>query len=361
MEIIRQALTQRGFSQSVATRASQSVRQSSGYIYNSNWKNFAEYCLSEGKQPLEVDMVFVAQFFDYLFSVKELSVSTIKGYRSALNKIFSHTNGLDISNDPTIQNLFRNFNIERPFQSRELPKWDLTLVLNHLKGPPYEPLLSADLPHVAPKTAFLLLLASAARRGEIHALEYHTIAKGQDNAFWWIKPNPRFVAKNYNPATGKGMFKGIKIRSVKYLNSKTQNMVEESLCPIRSLRWYLHMASRKRGGIKQLFITCNRRGVASPIHKNTLTSWIKKIILDAYNAQSDQMKSAIHRACHEIRAVASSFALFGNSLMEHVMQQCRWAQPETFAKYYLRRVTVEDQGLMALLPLEMAGSAVTSQ
>jgi hypothetical protein len=92
-----------------------------------------------------------------------------------------------------------------------------------------------------------------------------------------------------------------------------------------------------------------------------LTSWIKKIILDAYNAADGQMASSVHRSCHEIRAVAASFAVFGNVDLETVLQQCRWAKVDTFAKHYLRRVSAESQGLMGFLPLQMAGGVVTHQ
>ena len=358
LEIIRGALTARGFSDEVAGRAARGVRPSSGYIYDSKWRVFAQYCLTEGRQPLEVDLPFVAQFFNYLFSNKEMSVSSIKGYRSALARVFRSTNGLELSDCQIIKDLFKNFSVERPFSTRQLPKWDLSIVLKSLKRPPYEPLISASLSHVSRKTAFLLLLASAARRNEIHALEHHTIVRGEGNKFWIIKPNPRFVAKNFNPVTGKGMFHGIKVRSIRHLSGSRQGEVDDTLCPIRMLRWYLHRTDSRRGGIRQLLLTCNNRGKVRPIHKNTLTSWVKKVIMDAYNSSSGEMSSMLHRAVHEIRAVAASFAIFGNVGLEQVLRQCRWSKSDTFARHYLRRTSAEDQGLMALLPMEMAGGVI---
>ena len=56
--------------------------------------------------------------------------------------------------------LVSNFQIERPFASRELPKCDLNIVLSSLVKAPYEPIVSASMQFVARKAAFLLLLAS---------------------------------------------------------------------------------------------------------------------------------------------------------------------------------------------------------
>ena len=50
-----------------------------------------------------------------------------------------------------------------------LPKWNLSDVLNVLTKAPFEPMKDTDLKHLTLKTAFLLLLASAERCSEIHA------------------------------------------------------------------------------------------------------------------------------------------------------------------------------------------------
>ena len=84
--------------------------------------------------------------------------------------------------------------------------------------------------HVSRKTAFLLLLASGARRNEIHALDYSMIIKSKDGKEFWLKPNPQFMAKNFDPATGKRRFEGFEIQSLAMLAN--QEKFDNALCPV---------------------------------------------------------------------------------------------------------------------------------
>ena len=53
-----------------------------------------------------------------------------------------------------------------PKSSRDLPKWNLSVVLNKLTKAPFEPMKDTDLKHLTLKTALLLALASGKRRSE---------------------------------------------------------------------------------------------------------------------------------------------------------------------------------------------------
>ena len=61
------------------------------------------------------------------------------------------------------------FHKDRPKRSRNLPEWNLSVVLNELKKAPFEPMKDTDLKHLTLKTAFLLALASGKCRSKIHA------------------------------------------------------------------------------------------------------------------------------------------------------------------------------------------------
>jgi len=352
--VIQNAIRRRGFSEDVARRMSSNVRKSSELIYNSKWRIFDSYCQDKQVDPLKVELPFIADFFNWLFVHKQLSISTLQGYRTAIGRVLKKSAGLDMFEQDLIKDLFANFGLERPIKERQLPKWDLRLVLESLKNPPYEPLISSSVTFLARKTAFLLLLASGARRGEIHALEISSIVKLKQGKSWMLKPNPRFVAKNFRPQTGKGKFEGFTLKALKSYMAGEDG--DESLCPVRALRWYIHKTERVRGHIDQLFVTNNVRGPVRPIHKNTLSSWIKKVIADAYGATERQGGSLLHRSVHEIRAVGASYAMFGNVSIEDILAQCRWAGPSTFAKHYLRRVSGENEGFRSLLPLQVAGA-----
>ena len=85
---------------------------------------------------------------------------------------------------------------DRPKGSRNLPKWNLSVVLNELTKAPFEHMKDMDLEHLTSKTAFLLALASGKRRSEIHAW----VANKVSNLGQWEKvalfPSSDFIAKN---------------------------------------------------------------------------------------------------------------------------------------------------------------------
>ena len=79
--------------------------------------------------------------------------------------------GLHISQRSDLNRLLSSFHRDRPKSSRNLPKWNLSIVLNELTKAPFEPMKDTDLKYFTLKTAFLLALASGKRRSEIHALQ----------------------------------------------------------------------------------------------------------------------------------------------------------------------------------------------
>ena len=83
-----------------------------------------------------------------------------------------------------------------PKSSRNLPKWNLSVILNELTKAPFVPMKDSDLKHLTLKTAFLLALASGKRRSEIHAW----VANKVPNLGQWEKvalfPSSDFIAKN---------------------------------------------------------------------------------------------------------------------------------------------------------------------
>ena len=72
--------------------------------------------------------------------------------------------------DPAILELIRAMELKRPVSRSLTPKWDLACVLWSLTKLPYEPLDQASLEFLAWKMVFLLTMASAKWRSEIHAL-----------------------------------------------------------------------------------------------------------------------------------------------------------------------------------------------
>ena len=107
------------------------------------------------------------RLFTYLYQDLNRRPLTINGYRTAIVDNLGPA-GHHISQSPDLNRLLSSFHRDRPKSSRNLPKWNLS-VLKELTKAPFEPMKDTDLKHLTLKTAFLLALAFGTRRSEIHA------------------------------------------------------------------------------------------------------------------------------------------------------------------------------------------------
>lgn len=303
-----------------------------------------------------VNISQLADFFLWLFEVKKLEINTIKGYRSALSAPLKLSSQVDLSTDQFISALFSNFAYDRPAKTKEFPKWDLSIVLDHLRKPPYEPLALANAQALNKKTTFLLLLASGARRGEIHAIDHSLTIYHADGSVF-LQPNPKFRAKNFNAITGSGAFKGFKIQPLDQYVGK--EMTEDLMnCPVRALKMYSDKTKHLRDKHKQLLLNCSKQGKFNkPAGKNAVSSWIKHLVAEAHE-DADKNSLSLNRPAHEVRAIASSICLYNNVCLESILEQCRWRRQNTFTSFYLRDMSRCD-GLLRLGPLMAAGTVVT--
>ena len=110
----------------------------------------------------------VSDFFMYLYQDLNRRPSTIDGYRTAIVDTLGPASH-HIAQSSVLHRLLPSFHMDRPKSSRNLPKWNLSVVLNELTKAHFEPMKDTDLKHLTLKTAFLLALASRKRRSEIHA------------------------------------------------------------------------------------------------------------------------------------------------------------------------------------------------
>ena len=133
-----------------------------------------------------------------------------------------------------------------PKSSRNLPKWNLTVVLNELTKAPFEPMKDTDLKHLTLKTAFLLALASGKCRSEIHAW----LASKVSNLGQWENvtcvPSSDFIAKNQLAREGSQSVSPVTIPALTTIVDR-QFKEDRTLCPVRALRDYLDRTKDLRG------------------------------------------------------------------------------------------------------------------
>lgn len=130
----QQSRAKEGFSAKAATYAGKCVRESSQAVYGGKWRVFAGWCSGEEIDPLNISGSQLVEFMIYLFEDRKLSVSSIKGYRSAV----SHVLGRSFPKDSAdmVGEVLRGMTAvtNQPAKSR-IPKWDMTVVLHHLSKP----------------------------------------------------------------------------------------------------------------------------------------------------------------------------------------------------------------------------------
>ena len=211
--------------------------------------------------------------------------------------------GLHISQSSDLNRLLSSFFWDHPKGSRNLPKWNLSVVLNELTKAPFEPMKDTDLKHLTLKTAFLLALAFSKRHSKIHAW----VANKVSNLGHWGKvalfPSSDFIAKNQLAREGSQTVSPVTIPALTTIVDR-QFKEDRILCPVL------------RGSRSLLFIYF-KKGHTSDIRPATLSFWLKQTILLCYKEADQQSLDLVQVKEHDIRAfVASKAFMVGFRLIE---------------------------------------------
>ena len=233
----------------------------------------------------------------------------------------------------------------------QAPKWNLAFVLHRLNQAPFEPLEQADLKYLTWKTAFLVILGTACRRSELHALDFSSMRK--DPKWWYVElcTLPEFEAKYQYLDPDPSVPRTYTLKAIQASSS------EDTLsCPVRALKVYLERTANKRAGRNRLFLPISNS--AKDISANTVSSWVKQTLLHCYAysgkplqdefdrrlfSVSDSERQDFTRPAHEIRALSSTyaFAVHHHSLTA-IMRACYWRCHTVFTSFYLKRVSIQD-------------------
>ena len=286
-----------------------------------------------------------------MFKSRELAASTLAGYRTVLVNTLANVSGIDLSGDAYLSSLLTQFGIERPRSSRILPQWNLALVLSRLLRAPFEPLRSSPPWALAYKTAFLLALATAGRRGELCAL----LAKVSHAENWSsvvLRPDPLFVAKTEKPGKPETRLQEISIPALgPYLGPGLES--DSKNCPVRAIKIYLSRTADTRKGRKRLFIPY-KLGCNGELRPATISTWIQKCVRYAYEDVSDEDGRVFQVRAHDLRAQATSWNLHHSISMSEILRSARWRSQTTFTSYYLRDMSMYEDDLIRLGPLVTA-------
>ena len=132
-------LQEQGFSVEVAERITAPQRSSIRTIYKSKWALFEKWCRENSVDFSTPSVKQVSDFFMYLYQDLNRRPSTIDGYRTAIVDTLGPA-GHHIAQSSDLHRLLSSFHRDRPKSSKNLPKWNLSVVL-----------LLSILPHVGVK------------------------------------------------------------------------------------------------------------------------------------------------------------------------------------------------------------------
>ena len=137
------AIKEQGFSEAVAAKIKAPQRGSTTSVNEAKWAIF-----TSGDSVIRAPHVeSVADFLMYPFQDRKLQPSTIDGYRSAFADKLGNS-PINISKDENLTRLLDILHRDIPKGQREIPSWNLFLVLHQLTKAPFEPIKEASLKHL---------------------------------------------------------------------------------------------------------------------------------------------------------------------------------------------------------------------
>ena len=98
-------------------------------IYKSKWALFEKWCRENSVDFSTPSVKQASDFFMYLYQDLNRCPSTIDSYRTAIVDTLGPA-GHHISPSSDLNRLLSSFHRDRPKSSRNLPKWNLSVVLN---------------------------------------------------------------------------------------------------------------------------------------------------------------------------------------------------------------------------------------
>ena len=191
------------------------------------------------------------------------------------------------------------------------------------------------------KFSFLLALASGKRRGEIHALENSVLKVNGEWNEVLLWPNPTFKAKTHTKTKGEGTFTQIRLRA---LPEEVLKEGKVSLCPVKMLRTYRDMANTFRSQNQKNLIISYKPHMNRDISKQTLSNYIKAVIVAAYNYSGENIafRDNFKVTAHQVRQVSNSLKAIHTGCLDDVLRVACWRNASTFISFYLKDFSQEE-------------------
>ena len=355
--LIKEALTNKGFEESVIPYVYKPQRDSSCSVYNSHWNSFVTFCNNKKWDPRLTNAQRMCEYLVQLFDDGK-AVSSIENAHSALRSVLRHF-GYPETIPGSVKDCISSLWKARPRKRKVCADWNVNHVMDSFLKPPYVNDQNDDadicLRLMTIKTAFLTAMACSRRKSELHAFSrakgfFRSEVKPSGEVVLSIHTIPGFVAKNQK---ARNLYPQVTLRS--FFHEFPDNPEESLLCPVRAIMKYLERTKDFTNPKNLLFVNPDRS-------KNTTASsmacWLKAAITSAYK----NTDSSPHCTPHEIRAVSTSLSAFNHASVEDILEAGTWTHYSTFVDNYLRDIWSKDsdQGTVNKIPLFIAaGKRIT--
>jgi integrase len=258
-----------------------------------------------------------------------LSYNTVRTRVTAIND--SHPRyGVkkSLSKEPSIQRFKRGAFITHAPVRDKVPAWDLPIVLQALKFPPFEPIADIGLDVLTMKTVFLLAICSAKRVGELQSLDCRPAFCAVSDAGVVLRTGPRFVPK---VPSLSNLEQALEFKPFGK-NVANPTGTPRAICVCRALQVYLAKTKQIRK-TDQLFVTFKQGDQGRPVRTPTLATWLKNTISMAYAAAGKELTTKGFKA-HGIRGQSCSWADLKCASVMDICRQACWQSPNVFVKHY---------------------------
>ncbi|XP_073780302.1 uncharacterized protein [Danio rerio] len=316
-------LIENGLSTEVAQTILSSRAPSTWKLYSLKWALFSAWCREHQLNPVSCQVASVLEFLQDRLSAG-LAASTLRVYVSAIAAYRSPLDDESLGQDPLICRFLRGAIRLRPISTHRVPTWDLTLVLEGISVPPFEPLQKASDKFLTLKTAFLLAISSLKRVGDLQALSvapsFLEFAPGMSKAF--LYPRPGYVPKVPTHVARPAVLQAFNPPPFQSSDQEKLNL----LCPVRALNTYVNRVINWRKS-EQLLVCFGPSKRGSPANKQTISNWIVETISFTYQAAGRPAPKFVK--AHSTRAVGASKASISGSALSDICLAAGWSTPHT--------------------------------
>ncbi|XP_072011675.1 uncharacterized protein [Engystomops pustulosus] len=282
-----------------------------------------EFLRSQGLSRAVITTLKVLDFLQKGLEIG-LSTSTLKVQISALSAFFDQP----LADHRWVKRFIAAANRIRPQVLKRVPSWDLSLVLDALSRPPFEPLKDASIKNLTLKTSLLVAVTSARRLGELQAISIR-------EPYMCILPDritltldPSFV-----PKVASRFHKNQEIILPSFYGnpSSSKELEWHSLDVRRSVLEYLKATKPWRKD-HNLFVQFQGKNKGVKASKTTIARWLKTAIASCYTEQGKEVPPNLK--AHSTRAISASWAEKRGASLEQICRAATWVSSSTFAKHY---------------------------